>query len=152
MLLSAPSTRENIPYETVQWSNRSSLRGSLFLYILQIIDHRKNATSKSKCLWRSESVPPDRHVASAVTADRRISPINYLVHHLVRKNSVIVLSENCEVGRGTLEFFAEWSVAFCLRGRGIPHSWTDIPFCLHRHLGPMRAYSIRLSWRQASAI
>ena len=47
-----------------------------------------------------------------MAGDRRISSIDHLVHHLVRKHAVIVLGENCEVGRTCLQFLADWSVAF----------------------------------------
>jgi len=53
-------------------------------------------------------------VGKFIAADRRISSINHLVHRIVRKDAVIVLGENSEISRASLQFFAYWAVAFCV--------------------------------------
>ena len=46
--------------------------------------------------------------------NRRISTVNHLVHCIVREHAIVVLSENCKIGRWRLQFFADRAIAFCI--------------------------------------
>ena len=49
-----------------------------------------------------------------MAGDRRISSVNHLVHRIVREHAIVVLGENCQIGRGRLQLFANWAIAFCV--------------------------------------